>query len=111
MRRGIFLILIMLMALRGLTSGAMAASMPPMDHMDHGDHGAAHAMQAAHTASEDGHAHTDCGDCQVCHSAWLTADLAVPSAPPLPHAAPVTGRAAFASADLARQIKPPILRT
>jgi len=124
MRRFLWLSCVLLLALRAWAGDPMvvsaalpqAAACAMEAGMQHGDHGGPHAsaapaVPADHAACEDGHAHADCGDCQVCHSAWLTATLAVPGAPPLPHAAPVAGRAAFASADPARQIKPPIFRT
>lgn len=121
MRRLLSLLLVVLLALRGLLGDAMAMELmagvgnaahhaPATPHA--GDHHATAAAPDAHCASEpqadDGQAHTHCTACALCHSPLGQPEslaLATPEAA-AGHAAPRASR--FVSAALAQTNKPPI---
>ena len=133
MRRGLFVFLMMVLVLRGLTGTAMAAGLvPPLapaqaPHAQMLDHGHGDAASADHTppahaplaaaarctessdpCAQPGHHASACSACEICHSAMLT-----PPAPPAQatpsagHARPLAS-APFDSAPAALAIKPPI---
>lgn len=131
MRRILHLALMLLLVLRGLMGTAMAADFVPerpaqLAHAPTMTHHASPSMEAdqgavvdsaaeaaCHTAAGDGcaaHEHSPaCSACDICHSALLAPmALAAPLVPTSSAARP-TATAAFASAQAALAIKPPIL--
>lgn len=128
MRRGLFVFLMMVLVLRGLTGTAMAAGLvPPLapleaPHAQMLDHGHGEAASAAHTplaaaaqctessdhCAQPGHHASACSACEICHSAMLTPPAPPAQAtPPAGHARPLAS-APFDSAPAALAIKPPI---
>lgn len=126
MRRGLYVLMMVVLVLRGLTGTAMAAGvLPPLAPLDaqHAQHqaqeqthhhdeattsAACDTSTAGCAAHEHGHHTAACSACEICHSAMLDA----PATPTPGRLSPGPQRplttAQFDSAPLALAIKPPI---
>lgn len=124
MRRGLYILMMVVLVLRGLTGTAMAAGvLPPLTPVEapHAQHQAQepshHHDEATTTAACDGstagceaHEHhtAACSACEICHSAMLDAPAAPTPGRLSPGLQQPLTTAQFDSAPVALAIKPPI---
>ncbi len=122
MRVLVLALAILLLPLRGWVGDAMTIeavtlpaaaqsthSMAGTTHDGHGGHDAHQGHGAPAETSQPSHdCHSTCGDCQLCHSVAVTLWPALATLVEAPRAAPAFATAAFASAEPAPGLKPPI---
>jgi hypothetical protein len=117
MRRWFFVLLILLLPLRGLIGDAMATQMAmpghhapaisPMLHED-GASGSAHAhASSVGEAMDAAHCET-CAMCQTCHTVAVLQPAGLPTVPQISPRSPSAAMHRFASAERALFLKPPI---
>lgn len=114
---------ILLLPLRGWLGDGMATAMAveavqssaadrshtaAEDHSTHDMAGMAHDGHADDAQHGDPDCHGTCTDCQLCHSVAMTLWPESAAAIAAPHVTPAFAPAAFASAEPARGLKPPI---
>ena len=109
MRRSLYVVLMVVLVLRGLVGTAMAAGMLPPTAAQHHTAAAAHLSHHGSDPAAQAHQASPCADCDICHSALADAP---PAPAPAPTAMASTGRPAaadrFESAWPAPALKPPI---
>ncbi|MFZ3120572.1 MAG: hypothetical protein WA159_19895 [Variovorax sp.] len=98
------------MAIKAAQPAAHAAhTMPTDDHAMHDRAGMSHDGHAGHDTQQASHdCQSTCSDCQLCHSVAMTLWPEVAAPIDAPRAAPAFMPAAFASAEPAPGLKPPI---
>lgn len=127
MRRWLFVLMVLLLPLRGLVGEVMAGQMLQQhvavaqqagdhgvqhDHDAHAGHHAGHAAAAAHDCDDHAAAQPaadcpTCATCQVCSSVALGTALAAVAAEPAPQAPPHSVQRHHPSAEPALAFKPP----
>jgi cytochrome c553 len=118
MRFLVLALAILLLPLRGWLGDAMAlqvlrqqvAVAAPAAHADHAMHatGGMEGVAHDHAAASTTDCQSTCTNCQLCHSVAMTVWPEVPMLAEVPRTTPAFEPAAFASAEPAPGLKPPI---